>query len=104
MEDQYNNERQSYDSSSTGQGSSSTGGGSSVTGTAARMKEQAVEKAGQVKEKLSEFSKKAGDQMDAQREKAASSFSSTATALHERGDQVYESAVGFLLRRRPIHQ
>ena len=42
MEDQYNNnERQNYDSGSTGQSSSSTGSGSSVTGTAARMKEQA---------------------------------------------------------------
>src|ERR1700681_287272 len=93
MEDQYNNnERQNYDSGSTGQSSSSTGSGSSVTGTAARMKEQAAEKAGQVKEKLSEFSKKAGEQMDVQREKAASSFSSTATALHERGDQVASAA------------
>jgi len=86
MEDQFNNEtRQNYDSSGS---SPSSSGGSSVAGTAARMKEQATEKAGQVKEKLSEFSKKAGEQIDAQREKAASGFSGTAAALHERGDQV----------------
>jgi len=86
MDDQLNHEAR--------QGSYDTGSGrdSSVAGTAARMKEQAAEKAGQVKEKLSEFSKKAGEQMDVQREKAASGFSSTAAALHERGDQVASAA------------
>jgi ElaB/YqjD/DUF883 family membrane-anchored ribosome-binding protein len=92
MEDQFNNEpRQNYDSSG-GYDSSASSGGSSATGTAAKMKEEAVEKVGQVKEKLSEFSKKAGEQMDVQREKAASDFSSTATALHERGDKVAHAA------------
>jgi ElaB/YqjD/DUF883 family membrane-anchored ribosome-binding protein len=93
MEDQFNNDtRQNYDSSGSGYDSSTSSGESSATGTATKMKEQAVEKAGQVKEKLSEFSKKAGEQMDVQREKAASGFSSTATALHERGDQIASAA------------
>jgi ElaB/YqjD/DUF883 family membrane-anchored ribosome-binding protein len=92
MEDQFNNETRQGSSGGSGYDSSTSSGSSSAAGTAARMKEQAVEKVGQVKEKLSEFSKKAVDQVDAQREKTASGFSSTAAALHESGDKVASAA------------
>jgi ElaB/YqjD/DUF883 family membrane-anchored ribosome-binding protein len=65
---------------------------SSTAGTAARLKEQVTQKAAQVKEKVADLGRKAGDTIDEGRQRTASTFDTTASALHEQGDRFATSA------------
>jgi hypothetical protein len=56
--------------------------GTAGTGTAARMKEAA----GEARERVAEYSRRAMDKIDAQRQPAANALEDTASALHEKGD------------------
>jgi ElaB/YqjD/DUF883 family membrane-anchored ribosome-binding protein len=56
------------------------------------MKEQASQTAAQVKEKVADLGRKASDKIDEQRVRAASTFDSTASAIHESGDRLASKA------------
>lgn len=58
---------------------------SGVTGQVAQRATQVRE---QVKEKVADLGRKATDKIDEQRERAASTLDSTASAIHERGERL----------------
>lgn len=60
-------------------------------GMVAGIKEKGSEKAAQLKEKVADLGRKAGDTLDEQRVRAAGTFESTASALHQGGDRLASS-------------
>ena len=58
----------------------------------ADMTGQVTQRATQVKEKVADLGRKAGDKLDEQRVRAASTLDSTASAIHERGDRLASTA------------
>lgn len=54
----------------------------------AGLTEQAGQKTAQIKETVSDLGRKAGDKIDERRMRAADTFESTASTLHERGDRL----------------
>jgi ElaB/YqjD/DUF883 family membrane-anchored ribosome-binding protein len=54
----------------------------------AGLTEQAGQKATQIEETVSDLGRKAGDKIDEQRVRAADTFESAASTLHERGDRL----------------
>jgi ElaB/YqjD/DUF883 family membrane-anchored ribosome-binding protein len=54
--------------------------------------EHASQKAAQIKETVADLGRKAGDKLDEQRVRTASTLDSTASALHEGGDRLASTA------------
>jgi ElaB/YqjD/DUF883 family membrane-anchored ribosome-binding protein len=66
--------------------------GRDSAGDVTRVTEHASQKAAQIKETVADLGRKAGDKLDEQRVRAASTFDSTASALHEGGDRLASTA------------
>src|SRR5579864_7808826 len=67
--------------------STDIGPGGEGAGTAAKMKQDFAEKTKGLKDKVTELGKQTADNIDAQREPAASALQKTASALHQQGDK-----------------
>jgi hypothetical protein len=61
-------------------------------GTAARMKEEIAGKVSDAKEKVADFRRKAVDQIDSRREPVANTLDTTASALHQQGENAADVA------------
>src|SRR5260370_41847771 len=66
--------------------------GRDSAGDVTRVTEHASQKAAQIKETVADLGRKAGDKLDEQRVRAASTFDSTASALHEGGERLASTA------------
>jgi ElaB/YqjD/DUF883 family membrane-anchored ribosome-binding protein len=65
--------------------------GREAANTETGMKEQVSQKATLAKQKVADLGRRAGDKIDEQRVRAASTFENTASALHEGGDRFASS-------------